>query len=182
MTKAEAFEIAGRGILFGRQGEALNVPGKMMHGASALLDGAGGGKDDGTSGSKGQAHQALAGDFETGQAVGRDLDDAPCAGERGRDVEIAIHVEGQSLRSSQPLVEGGHGSVGIDLVNAVRGPGDEQVAMVIERQVISRYAGFERGKDEDLLDGRNLEDGAVTVADVETLLAIKCDTSGHAHA
>ncbi len=39
---------------------------------------------------------------------GRDFHDAAGAGERGGNIEIAIDVEGQSLRPSQAFVERGH--------------------------------------------------------------------------
>ena len=77
--------------LFGEERQALDAPREMV-------DGAGGGEDDGAAGSEGETYQALAGDFEIGQAVGRDLHDAARAGERGGDVEVAVDVEGKSLR------------------------------------------------------------------------------------
>src|SRR5450631_4702288 len=147
-----------------------------------MLHCAGGGEDYGASWGESKTHQTLAGDLEIGEAVGCDLHDAARAGEGGCDVEIAVHVEGQSLRPSQPLIESGHGSVGIDLVNAIGGTGDEQVAVRTEGKVIGGDAGFERGENEDLLVGRDLEDGAVAIADVETLRAVKRDPCGDAHA
>src|SRR5579864_9451045 len=147
-----------------------------------MMHAVGGGEDYRASGGEGQAHQALAGDFEIGQAVGADLYDAPRAGERGRDVEIAVRVEGQTLRPAQTFIKSAHRSVGIDLVDAVGGAGDEQVALRIERQVVGRNADLQRGKDEDLLITRDLEDGAVAVADVETLFAVKGDARGDSHA
>src|SRR6266568_376105 len=133
----------------------------MMHAAC-------GGEDDGASRGKGEAHETLASDLEIGQAVGRNLHDAACTGERGGDIEVAVHIEGQALRSSQTLVERAHRSIGIDLVNAVVGTGHEKVSMRTERQVIGGNAGLERGKDKDLLVARDLEDGTVPVTDVET--------------
>ena len=38
-----------------------------------------------------------------GLAVGSDLHDAARSGERGGDVEVAVGVEGESLRTAQPL-------------------------------------------------------------------------------
>src|SRR5579864_840381 len=147
-----------------------------------MMHAVGGGEDYGASGGESQANQALTGDFEIGQAVGADLHDAACPGERGRDVEITARVEGQTLRPAQTLIESADRSVGIDFVHAVGGAGDEQVALRTERQVIRRNADFQRGKDEDLLIASNLEDGAVAVADVEALLTVKRDPGGHAHA
>src|SRR5260370_4162540 len=115
----------------------------MVDGSASLLGGAAGGEDDGASGGEGEADQALACDFEIRQAVGRDLHDATGAGERGGDVEIAVHVEGEALRPSQAFVESRHSSAGIDLENAVIGTGDEQVSVRTERQVIGGNAEFE---------------------------------------
>jgi hypothetical protein len=42
--------------LVGNQREALDVPGKMVHGSAALLGGAGGGEDDRASGGEGEAY------------------------------------------------------------------------------------------------------------------------------
>src|SRR5579864_8793633 len=147
-----------------------------------MMHAVGGGEDYGASGGEGQADQALTGDFEIGQAVGADLHDAPGAGERGRDVQIAARVEGQTLRPAQTFIKSAHRSVGIDLVHAVGGAGDEQVPLRTERQVIRRNADFKGRKDEDLLIASNLKDGAVAVADVEALLAIERNPGGHAHA
>src|SRR5580704_12402084 len=146
----------------------------MMHGAGTAggrSSGVRGGENDGASGSKRETDQTLARDFKIGQSVGRNLHDAARAGERRRDVEIALHVESQSLRPSQTLVESAHRSVGIDFVNAVGGPGDKQIALRTESQVVGGNAELEGGENKDLLVARDLEDGAVAVANVETLLA-----------
>src|SRR5580693_3369174 len=144
--------------LFRRKGQALDVPGKMMHGTAAGYRFRGG-ENYGASGCEGEAYQTLAGDFEIGQTVGCDLDDAARAGERRRDIQVAVHVEGQSLRAAQAFVERADGSVGIDFVNAVGGSGDEKVALRTEGQVISGNTGLERGKHKHLLIARDLEDG-----------------------
>ena len=60
------------------------------------------GENDGASGGEGQADQTLAGDFEVSLAVGRDFYDSARAGEGCGDVEIAVDVEGQSLRPPNP--------------------------------------------------------------------------------
>src|ERR1700719_765061 len=164
----------GNSLLW-RQWRALNVPGKMMHAV-------GGGENCGASRRKRQAHQALAGDFEIGETVGRNLHDAAGAGERGRDVQVAIHVESESLRPPQTLIKSAHRSVGIDFINAVGGAGDVQVSTRTECQVIGGDADFERGKDKDLLVASDLEDGSIAVADVETLIAIEGDPRGDTHA
>src|SRR5450755_1391155 len=48
--------------------------------------------------------------------------------------------------------------------------------------MIGGNAEFERGKNKDLLVASDLEDGAVAVADVETLLAIEGNAGGYTHA
>src|ERR1700693_4436738 len=116
-----------------------------------MVHAARGGENYGTSWGKRQTHKTLTGDFEIRQAVRRDLHNPASAGERCRDVEIAVHVEGQSLRSSQTFVESVHGSVGVDFVNAVGGAGHEQIALRVEGQMIGGDADLERGEDEDLL-------------------------------
>ena len=104
----------------------------MVHGSAALLSGAGSGEDDGASGGEGEAYKTLTCYFKIRQAVGRDFHDAAGSGERGGDVEIAAHVEGEALRSSQAFVESGHSSVGIDFEDAIVGAGDEQVSVRTE--------------------------------------------------
>src|SRR5260221_8785492 len=48
---------------------------------------------------------SLAGDCEGGLALGRDLHDAAFAGERGGDIDIALDIKGQALRTSETAVE-----------------------------------------------------------------------------
>src|SRR5271167_667942 len=138
----------------------------MVHRAAAG-HGFCGGENYRSSWGEGQAYQALARDFEIGQAVRRNLNNAARAGERSRDIQVAVRVEGQSLRAPQAFVECADGSIGIDFVDAVGGAGDEQVALRIESEMIGGNTGLERGKHKDLLIARDLEDGAVAVADVE---------------
>ena len=72
--------------------------------------------------------------------------------------------------------------LGSIFVDAVVGAGDKKISRGTEGQVIGGDAGFESGEDEDLLVAGDFEDGAVAVADVETLFAIEGDAGGHAHA
>ena len=106
--------------------------------------------------------------------------------QRGGDVQVAVDIEGDALRPSQPAIELAHRAVGIDLVNGVEagdgGTGDVEVPRGGERQVIGRDAGLERGKDVDLAVAGDLEDGSAAVADVEILFRIEGYTGGHAHA
>src|SRR6266567_6677602 len=68
-------------VLLRQQGQALNVPGKMMHAAC-------GGEDDGAARSEGEAHETLASNLEIGQAIGRNLHDSARTGERGGYIEV----------------------------------------------------------------------------------------------
>ena len=86
---------------------------------------AGGGEDDRATRGECQADQALARDFKIGQAVRCNFYDPARAGEGCRHVKIAVHIEGQSLRSSEALVESAHRAVGLDFVNAVGGAGNK---------------------------------------------------------
>src|SRR5580704_17303672 len=100
------------------------------------MDCARGCQDYRAAGSKRQADQTLAGDFEIGFGVRSDLDDAACARERGGDVKVAVGVEGHALRPAETFIEGGDRAVGIDLENAVVRSGDEKFAVRAERKVI----------------------------------------------
>ena len=88
---------SSRGKIHQRQ--SLDVPSQMVNGV-------GGGKDDGAARGKGQTHQRSAGDLQRRLAIRTDLDDATFAGERSCDIEIAFGVECHALRSSQATVEG----------------------------------------------------------------------------
>src|SRR5260370_39816693 len=71
--------------LFRQQRQSRDVPGNVV-------DGAVGGEDGGGAGSEGQSHQALAGDFEGGLALRRDLHDAALSGERVGDIHRALSI------------------------------------------------------------------------------------------
>ena len=86
------------------------------------------------------------------------------------------------MRASEPFVERTHSSTGINFEDAVVGACNEEISLRTERQMIRRDAHFERGKNEDLLIARDLEDGAVAVTDVQTLFAVEGDASGDSHA
>src|SRR5258708_30687284 len=90
------------------------------------------------------------------------------------------------MGTSQAAVESRDSAVGVDLVHAVETgsgwSGDKEMALRTEGQMVCRDTGFEGGEDEDLLIAADFKDGAAAVADVETLLAVKCDSGGDTHA
>ena len=63
------------------------------------------GQDDGTAGGESQADKPVSSDFQIGFSFGCNPDDATLAGERSRNVEVAISIEGQSLGTSYATVE-----------------------------------------------------------------------------
>lgn len=105
--------VPSQSALLRQGGKPLNIPGKMMHRV-------GSGEDYAASGSEGQAYQPVAGDFEIRLALRRDLHNASSPGKRCGNVQIAGCVECQALRASQAAIKRVHGSVGIDLVNAIK--------------------------------------------------------------
>src|SRR5205814_1105014 len=102
--------------------------------------------------------------------------------QRGGDIEITVGVKGQALRTSETLIEGAHGSVGIDFEDTIIRAGYEKISLRTEGEVVGRKADLEGGEDKDLLIASDLEDGAIAISNVETLLAVEGDAGGHAHA
>src|ERR1039457_1225279 len=127
--------------------------------------------------SEGQSDQALAGDFEVGLALGSDLHDAALSAERSGDIDIALDIQRQPLRTPETAVEHGHGSVGADLINAVEagsaGPSDEHIAVETEGDVIGGNARLQGREDKNLAVASDLENGSAAVADVEILRGIE---------
>ena len=70
-----------------------------------MMHAAGGGENNGSSRGEGQAYESLAGNFEIGLAVGRDLYDSTFSRERRGDVQVAVRVKGQALRPPQTFIE-----------------------------------------------------------------------------
>src|SRR5882762_4023116 len=150
------------------------------------MDGAVGGEDGRLAGSERKSHQALAGDCEGGLALGSDLYNAAFPGERGGDINIPLNVECQALRTAQTAVEHRHGSVGVDLVDAVEarsaGAGDEHIATRAEGDVVGGDAWLQRRKNKNLPVASNLENGSAAVADVEILRCIEGYPGCYPHA
>src|SRR5437899_867869 len=164
---------------FRQRRHPLNVPREMMNGV-------GRGQNGRAARCKGQAHQTRPGDFQRCFALWGYLDDAALAIERCRDLKVAVHVEGQSLRTSQAPVKRGNGAMRIDLVYAIeaggRGPGYKEIPVRTKSQVVGGDAGLEGCEDENLAVGCDLENGATAVADIDVCRAVEGDASGDAHA
>src|SRR5208282_6006752 len=99
------------------------------------------------------------------------------SGERSGDIDIALHIKSQALRTSQTAVEHRHGSVGVDFIDAVEagsaGAGDEHIAMETEGDVIGGNARLQRREHKNLPVASDLENGSAAVADVEILCRIE---------
>src|SRR5579859_746744 len=166
-------------LLLRQQRASLDVPRDVVYGAV-------GGQNGRLAGSESQSDQSLAGDFEVGLALGSDLHDAAFSGQRSGDVDVAFDIESQALRTSQSAVKHGHGSVRVDLINAVEagraGTGDEHVSVGAEREVIGSNARLERREHENLAVARDLENRSAAVADVEIFFAIEGNSGGDSHA
>src|ERR1019366_10484060 len=130
-----------------QQWQSLNVPRNVVDGAVGRQDGR-------LARSERQSDQALAGDFEAGLALRSDLHNAAFSGERGGDIDIALDIKSQALRTSQTTVEHGHGAVRIDFVDAVEtgsaGGGDKHVAVKTEGDVIGGNARLQRREHKNL--------------------------------
>ena len=137
-------------------------------------------------GAKRESDQVVSGDHEAGFLLRSDAHDAAFAVERGGDVQVAVDVEGEALGTTEATVEHRDFAFRTDHVYGVeaagRGPGDVEVAVRAERQVIGGDAGLESGEDVDLAIASDLEDGAAAVADEEIFLGVEGDASGDAHA
>ncbi len=118
--------------------------------------------------------------------IRRDLDDATLARKRRRHIKIAFDVKSQTLRPSQPAKEIGDVALHIDPVDTIEarsgGASNKQIALRAKRQVISRNAGFERGKHKNLAVGGDFENRSAAVAHVEVARAIKGNAGRHSHA
>src|ERR1700739_4225102 len=95
-----------------QQGQSLNIPGQMV-------DRAGGGQDDGLSGSECKADQIVSGNFNTRLGVGGDSHNATLAVLRRGDVEIAVNVKSESLRAAQAAEEICDRTVAVDPVDRI---------------------------------------------------------------
>ena len=97
--------------------------------------------------------------------------------ETGGQIDVALVVERQSLRTAQAAIPGAGVAVGLDgpdgVVGAERGAGDEERAGCADGQMIGSDAGLEGGVDEDLALGIDFEDGAAAVADKEVALGVE---------
>src|SRR6185437_9214804 len=138
------------------QGLALYIPGKMV-------DGVAGGQNSGTARGKRDPHQAMAGDLKRGLRILGQPDDAAFAAQGGGYIEIAIHIQGQTLGASQTAIKHGNAAVRVNPINGIEagggGSGDKQVAADAEGHVVGRDAGLERREYKNLPVTGNFEDG-----------------------
>src|ERR1700686_528530 len=98
-------------MLLGQQRPSLDIPGNTV-------DRAIGRENSRLARSKSQPDQSLAGDFEIRFALGRDLYNPAFSGQRRGDIDIAIDIQRQALRTSQSPIEHGYAAVRVDFVNA----------------------------------------------------------------
>src|SRR5690349_2863837 len=110
---------------------------------------------------------------------GSNAHDTALSAERRGDIEIALHIERQALRTAKAAIEDCSCSVRIDGIDGIeagsRRSGDIEIAIRPEGKMIGRNAGLERREDEDLTVARDLENGAAAIANVQVLLMIKGD-------
>src|SRR5581483_8770816 len=162
-----------------KQRQALDAPGDVV-------DGVVGGEHGGPAGSKGEADETLSGNHQRGLLFGSDLHNSAAATQGGSNVQVAVHIEGQTLGTSQAAVEHLGGAVRIHAIDGIEAgggwAGDKEVAIRAERQVIGGDAGLQRGKDKNLALAVDLENGSAAVADVEVFFTIECQPGGDAHA
>jgi hypothetical protein len=62
--------------------------------------GIGGGEYDGAAGRKSKAYEVVSGDLDGCLTVGCDSDDPALASQRGRNIQVAVHIEREPLRPS----------------------------------------------------------------------------------
>src|ERR1700688_5288105 len=150
-------------MLLGHQRPSLDIPGNTV-------DRAVGRENSGFARSKCQPDQSLAGNFEICFALWRDLYNPASAGKRCGDIDIAIDIQSQALRTSQSPIENGYAAVRVDLVNTIEtgraGAGNEHIAVGTEGQVISGNAWFKGGEDKNLPVTGDLEYGTAAIADI----------------
>src|SRR5579859_1449067 len=150
-----------------------------------MKNGIGGDQDCPAAAGECQSNQAMAGDYQAGVLIWRDLNNAALAAQRARNVEISLGIESQPLRSPQAAVKNRDRTVRIDAVNRVkarlRRAGHVQSAVRGKGQVISRDAPLQRGENEYLAVRRDAPDRAAAIANVQVPGFIKGDASGDAH-
>src|ERR1035437_6882178 len=150
------------------------------------MDGVGGGHHHGARRREGEADDAGAGEKQVGAPGGVDAHHTLAAGNGRGHVKPALLIEGHALRAPEAAVEGLHLALVRDAEYRVEagggGPGDVEIAVGTEGQVVGRDGIFLGGEDEDLAAGTDLEDGTAAVADIEIVFAIEGNSGSHAHA
>src|ERR1019366_3588007 len=149
------------------------------------MDGVRGGYHHGSRWGEGEADDTGTGDEQLRAPVGIDAHDALTAGEGGGDVEPALLIEGHTLRAPEAAVEGFHLAGVRDAEHRVEagsgGPGDVEIIVRTEGQVVGRDGWFQGGEDEDLAVGTDLENGAGAIAHIEIVFGIESNLGSHAH-
>src|ERR1700722_8062144 len=147
---------------------------------------AGGGEDRAVAGHEREAHEAGAAKNKFCAPVHGNSHDAAAALIGRRHVEISLAVESEALRPAEAAEERADFAFLIDAQHAVETRGgrarDKQFARGAERQVIGRHRWFERGEDENLAVGADLENRAAAIAHKKVADGVERDSSGHAHA
>src|SRR5208282_2415263 len=145
-----------------------------------------GGEDGGAEGREGDADEVGGGEDERSLGVWSDADQSVAAMEAGGEVDVALAGDGQALRAAEAAEPGAGVAVGLNgpdgFIGGERRSGDKDRAGGVDGEVIGGGAGLERGMNEDLALGVDLEDGAAAIADKEIALGVKGRAGGHAHA
>ena len=90
----------------------MDIPGKMMNSPGSR-------QYRGTPRRTRDADQSVPRDLERGFPIRRYFHDAAFSGEGSGYIEIAVDIEGQTLRTTEPPVEGSDVAVRVDLVHAI---------------------------------------------------------------
>src|SRR5260370_5814347 len=151
-----------------------------------MMDRSGGSEHCRLSRRKGQTNERRARNFERSLGVGCDLDDAALPRKRGGYVKVAVDIKRQALRASQTAVKSRNAAMRVDLVHGIetrsRGTRDKQVSARPECQMVSGYAGFERGENKNLAIFADLENCPAAIADIKIFVGIKRDPGRNPHA
>src|ERR1700675_636629 len=161
------------------EGKALNIP---IEGEEGVIGG-----DHGAMGEqKRQPYDVAPAEHELGLRLRREPHNATFAAERCRDVQVSAAVESESLRAAQSAKKNTHLTGGRDSIDAVearsRRARDEKFAGGAESKMVRGHGRLERGEDENLAFGRDLENCSAAIADIETSSLVERDSRGDAHA
>src|SRR5208283_2188954 len=121
-----------------------------------------------------------------GMTLGRDAHDAAVPAEGSDHEEIAVLIEGETLRAAKAAIEDVYFAILIDAIDAVvtggGGAADVEFAAGMEGEMVGGEGGFQRRKDKNLAVRADFENGAAAVADEKISLGVKGEAGGNAHA